>query len=188
VVAGAHPERELVTLAPSSRWIFISLPVIVLAAGALAFSVRGLLALLRAQTIATMALRARSSIALPSAGTYDLSVSGRLGTNDLAGLDFRLHDESGSAVPLRDVVMRVTRTSMSGRTTSQVRTFEAARGGRYVLDVTGIQEGSNPGNEIVIGRPAGLALVAWILAIVLSGALLILAIVASALSARASVR
>lgn len=77
--------------------------------------------------------------------------------------------------------MRVSRTSMSGRSTLQLRKFDAPHPGSYVLTVTGIREGSNPGNTIVIERPAGIALVGWILGVVLSGALLILSIVASAL-------
>jgi hypothetical protein len=168
-------------IVPSNRWLFLSIPALLFALGGLAFSIRGLLGLLRGKAVATVALRATSTIAIPSAGTYDLSVSGRLGTTDFAGVDFGLVDESGKAVPMRSVVMRVSTTSMSGRSTLQLRTFDAPRAGNYMLTVTGIREGSDPGNTIVIGRPAGLALVVWILGIVLSGVLLILSIVASAL-------
>ena len=111
-------------------------------------------------------------------------MSGRLGTTDFAGVDFEMLDPSGNAVALQDVSMRVSRTSMSGRSTLQLRTFDAPSAGNYVLNVPGVREGLDPGNTIIIGRPAGFAFVAWILAIVLSGALLILAIVASALGAK----
>lgn len=168
-------------LVPSNRWLFVSLPALLFALGMLAFGIRGLLGLLRGKTVATVTLRTQSTIAIPSAGPHDLSVSGRLGTTDFAGVDFQMHDESGGVVPMRPVVMRVSRTSMSGRSTLQLRQFDAPRPGNYVLTVTGIREGSDPGNTIVIGRPVGFALVGWILAIVLSGALLILSIVASAL-------
>jgi hypothetical protein len=168
-------------LVPGNRWLFISIPALLVALGVLVFSVRGLLGFLRGKTVTTVTLRTQSTIAIPSAGTHDLSVSGRLGTTDFAGVDFQMHDESGNAVPMRPVLMRVSGTSMSGRSTLQLRKFDAPRTGNYVLTVTGIREGSDPGNTIVIGRPAGFALVGWILAIVLSAALLILSIVASAL-------
>jgi hypothetical protein len=169
-------------IVPSNRWIFISIPALLVSLGALAFSVRGLLGLLRGKAVSTVPLRTQSTIAIPTAGTYDLSVSGRLGTTDFAGVDFQVHDESGSVVPMRTVVMRVSRTSMSGRSALQLRKFDAPHPGNYVLTVSGIREGSDPGNTIVIGRPAGFALVGWIVGIVLSGALLILSIVASALA------
>lgn len=165
-------------LVPGNRWLFISFLGLLVALGGLAFSIRGLLGLLRGKTVTTVTLRPRSTIAIPSAGTHDLSVSGRLGTADFAGVDFQMQDESGNAVPIRPVVMRVSGTSMSGRSTLQLRKFAAPRPGNYVLTVTGIREGSDPGNTIVIGRPVGFALVGSILAIVLSGALLILSIVA----------
>lgn len=168
-------------LVPSNRWLLISLPMLLIALGVLAFSIRGLLRLLRGRTVTSVTLGTQSTISIPSAGPYDLSVSGRLGTTDFAGVDFQMYDESGSAVPLRPVVMRVSSTSMSGRTTLQLRTFDAPRSGNYALTVTGIRAGSDPGNTIVIGRPAGGPLVGWILAIVFSGVLLILSIVASAL-------
>ena len=168
-------------IVPSNRWLFISLPALLFAFGALALGIRGLLGLLRGKAVSTVSLRAQSTISIPSAGTYDLSVAGQLGTTDFAGVDFQMHDESGTAVPMRSVVMRVSRTSMSGRSTLQLRKFDAPHPGNYVLTVTGIREGSNPGNTIVIERPAGIALVGWILGVVLSGALLILSIVASAL-------
>ena len=168
-------------IVPSNRWFFISLPALLVALGALAFSIRGLLGLLRGKAVSTVPLRAQSTIAIPSASTYDLSVSGKLGTTDFAGVDFQMHDASGTVVPMRTVVMRASRTSMSGRSTLQLRKFDAPHSGNYVLTVTGIREGSDPGNTIVIGRPAGFALVGWILGIVLSGALLIVSIVASAL-------
>ena len=168
-------------IALSNRWIFISLPALLVALGVLAFSVRGLLGLLRGKTVSTDSLRPQQTIAIPSAGTYDISVSGRLGTTDFAGVDFQMRDEAGTAIPMRTVVMRASRTSMSGRSTLQLRKFDAPRPGNYVLTITGIREGSDPGNTVVIGRPAGFALVGWILGIIFAGALLILSIVASAL-------
>ena len=168
-------------IVPSNRWFFISLPALLVALGALGFSIRGLLGLLRGKAVSTVPLRAQSTIAIPSAGTYDLSVSGQLGTTDFAGVDFQVHDESGTAVHMRSVVMRVSRTSMSGRSTLQLRKFDAPHPGNYILTVTGIREEPDPGNSIIIGRPAGIALVGWILGIVLSGTLLIGSIVASAL-------
>jgi hypothetical protein len=152
---------------PLTRWVFVTIPVFLVAVVLLGKTIRSLVRLTRDSPVASLPLLDEQSVELPP-GDYDLSIEGRIGTGDFAGLGYVLDDGSGLAVALRPVLFRARVNSFS-TARLQLRTFSIERAGRYRLRIAGLRGTESPDDRIVIGRGAGGALIARIVAIVILG-------------------
>jgi hypothetical protein len=164
-----------------SRWVFLTVPVFVLSATGLAFTIRGLLRTLSGSAVTSFPLHEEESFTLREPGTFDLYVEGKLGTTDFAGLKMELTDPGGRRVPLDQVLFRAHVSSFS-RSRLLVRSFTVSAPGSYTLRVTGIRSTASPDDRIVLAHPVRGAMILHILGIVALGCLTIGSMVASALA------
>lgn len=159
-------------MTPDPWWIAVSAPVFLLAVGLLIRIARSLIRTTRGSIVASLPLRERQVVALPSAGDFDLYVEGKRFSCDFAGLDFALADATGADVPLQGSLVR-TQVSSGSRVRLKVRSLRAPGAGDFTLAVTGIQPEQDPENRLVVARPFGAALVAHILGLIAVGLLVI---------------
>lgn len=146
-------------------WLALTVPVFVVAVVLLVLTVRSLIDVMRGSVVTSMPLRSEIRIALPRAGDYDLYVEGAFLSRDFGALEFSLADASGAPVALHPVLFR-TRVSSFSRVRLQLRHFEVAGAGTFMLRVTGIRENQDAENRIVIASPVTAKMVLHILAII----------------------
>ena len=164
------------------RWLVLTIPIFVGSVAMLAWTIRGLVREGDGAAVASLPVAERSEFTLDVAGEYDLSAEGRLGSRDFAAMEFELADRDGRAIPLHNVWVRSSRTSLSGRTRLQLRSFRIAQPGTLTLGVRGIAEAASTDDRVVIGRAVpGASL--RILGIALFGVLTIASLVGSILLA-----
>jgi len=165
-----------------SPWLVLTVPLFVVSVGLLVMTVRSLLRTVRTSVVASVPLEAAQTVDLREGGAYDLSVEGRPGTADFAGLDFTLTDSTGATVPMQRVLFR-TRVSGLSHMRLSVRSFTAGSPGRYTLRVSGgrIDRPHDSDDRIVFSRPVQVGMILHILALILFGAATVGSMVGSAL-------
>lgn len=136
------------------RWLALTLPVFLGSVVLLVWTVRGLVREAGAAAVVSLPVVERSEFTLAAAGVYNVWAEGRLGSRDLGALEFELLDGDGRQVPLHPVLVRSSRTSLSGRTRLQLRSFRIERPGLLTLRVRGVAAGASADDRIVIGRAA----------------------------------
>ena len=163
-------------------WLLLTLPVALLAAGLLAWTVRSLLRTVRGAVVLSVPMLPRQVVQFERAGQYALNVEADSLTALITGLEFTLVDtERRTAIPLRTAIMR-TRVSSLSRARREMYAFSISAPGSYVLRTKGADESLLAGHpSLVITRPFHGALVLHVLGLVASGALLIGSMVATGL-------
>jgi hypothetical protein len=172
--------------------LFVTVPVLVIAALALAKGIPALRAALHTDALAVLPLGSGATVDIREPGDLILSLRGPLGNRDFARAAFALRDAAGTPAPSRPIAMRAARTGLDGETDLSVRRFTLAAPGRYQLEVTGIDAGNgSAANRLVLSRPRGATLampVLWVVsaAVAALAALVFSAVVALAPAAPAS--
>jgi hypothetical protein len=163
-------------------WLLLTLPVAVVAMGALGWTIRSLLRTMRGAVVLSVPMMPRQVVRFEQPGEYALNIEADSQLAVIASLTFTLVDtERRTAVPLRTALVR-TRVSSFSRARRELYGFSIAAPGNYVLRVDGAAESlaaSHP--AVVITRPFHGALVLHVLGLVASGALMIGSIVATGL-------
>jgi hypothetical protein len=173
--------------------LFVTLPIMVLAALALAKGIPALRAALQTEELAVLPLASGGTVDCREPGDLVLSLRGALGSRDFAKASFALRDAAGTPAPSRLIAVRSARTGLNGETTRSVRRFTISAPGSYQLEVTGIDAGSgSAGSRLVLSRPGGTAMalpVLWVVsaAVVLLASLVFSAVVAFAQTAPAPI-
>lgn len=166
--------------------LLITLPLMVAAGIALAKGVPALTAVLQQEELANLPLAPAGTVDIPKAGEVVLSLRGALGSRDFAQTSFTLRDANGQTVSSSIIVMRSSRTTLTGETTLAIRRFSVATAGRYQLEVSGLTSDDQSGqSRLILSKAAGSNLtlrVLWVVgaAVVLLAALAFSAIVAFA--------
>jgi hypothetical protein len=163
-------------------WLLLTLPVALVAAGVLGWTVRSLLRTVRGAVVLSVPMMPRQVVQFERPGEYSLNVEADSLTALITGLKFTLVDtERRTAIPLRTAIMR-TRVSSFSRARRELYAFSIAAAGSYVLRAEGADESLLAGHpSLVITRPFHGALVLHVLGLVASGALLIGSMVATGL-------
>jgi hypothetical protein len=155
--------------------LFVTVPVLVIAALALAKGIPALRAALQTEELAVLPLASGGTVDIREPGELVLSLRGALGSRDFAKASFALRDAAGTPAPSRLIVVRSARTRLDGETTLSVRRFTISSPGSYQLEVTGIDAGSGSAmSRLVLSRPGG-ATLAFPLLWVVSAAVALLA-------------
>ena len=102
-------------------WLIPLIPLGLCSVWLLSRTIRSLAMDLRESTILTVPMAPSQTLTLCQKGPLDLFVEARRGTN-LSGLDFALRSETGTAIPLQHVVLRMTVSGLS-RVRLQVRSL-----------------------------------------------------------------
>jgi hypothetical protein len=145
-----------------------------------AFSIAGLVRLLRTSVLARLPVLTEQDVTIAAAGTLVLCVEmPQLGSH-FADVDFALRDEAGRDVPSAPIVFRAKVGSLS-RVRITVRSFEIPRAGRYRLAASGLAGRDMRDTAIVLTRPFAAAMTLRILGIVLGGIALVGGFVLTAL-------
>lgn len=134
---------------------------------------------LQESKVLTVPMAASQTLTLRQKGALDLYLEGRRGAS-LSGLDFELRTETGSAIPLKHVVLRTTVSGLS-HVRLKVRSLYLPHDGSFILDISGLREGADPRNRIVFARPVGGLVVRHVLALIGLGFLLMGSLVGSVL-------
>jgi hypothetical protein len=152
----------------------LALALLALGAAAvlLALAIRSLIGTVRSSAVASIPLQAEQRFALPRAGEYELYGEGQFLSRDFGALEFSLHDVEGRGIPLEPVYFR-TKVASFSRVRLQLRSFEVAAAGSYVLRVRGIREGQDAASRIVIATPVTGRIVLHVLAMVGLGLVLL---------------
>ncbi len=161
--------------------LFVTLPVMALAAVALTKGIPALRAALATEEVAALPLANVGTVAIREPGDLILSLRGALGSRDFAGASFTLRDASGAPAPSRLIVVRSARTGLDGATTLSVRRFTISAPGNYRLEVSGVAAGSVSANSrLVLSRPGGMPLALRLLWVVGAAVGLLASLVLSA--------
>jgi hypothetical protein len=165
---------------PSRQWLAVLVPLFGIALWFLGRTIRSLIQTTRGSVIASLPAVAEQPVALAEAGSFTLSIEGRRFSTDFRGGDFSLADSNGHSIPMEVVLIRSAVQSV-GRVRLTVRRFNITQPGSYTLRATGLAEGQDTGNRLVVGRPIGGAIVLHVLGIVVSGIFVIASLVGSIL-------
>lgn len=164
--------------------LFITLPVLFLAAFALLKGIPKLASAMHVKAMADFPLASGGTVEVAEAGELILSLHGKLGGTDFATASFVLRDAAGTTVPSSMILVRSSRTGMDGRTTLAVRRFAVPAPGRYRLETTGIDVAKVSGDSrLVLTRPGGASLLGRILWVVAAAVALIASLVFSSIVA-----
>jgi hypothetical protein len=167
---------------PLSRsWLFVTLPVAVIAIVLLAMTALRLARTVRASVVARVPLRPDQRIAFDVAGRLVVHLEGGRLTTRPSGLQLALTADDGTPVPLQRVVVR---SRVSSTSSVRVALYDAVlpTAGTYTLHADGVDApDAQAGRAIVFTRPISGALVGHILALVVLGVALIGSIVVTGL-------
>jgi hypothetical protein len=161
-------------------WVAATAPVFVLSVYLLARTIGSLTRTVRGSVVLSVPVREEQSVQFDAANSYLLNVEGKRFTTDFAGYRFSMTDPAGRELRLDPVLMRTAVTSFS-RVRLEINQFTIPAPGAYTLRVHGIRPAQDPENRIVFTRPIGGAIVGYVLALVLLGALTIGSLVGSIL-------
>ncbi|MEZ5444544.1 MAG: ankyrin repeat domain-containing protein [Gammaproteobacteria bacterium] len=158
--------------------LFITLPVLFIAAFALLKGIPKLMSAMHVEAIADLPLTSGGTVEVAEAGELILCLRGKLGGIDFATATFTLRDAAGAAVPSSMILVRASRTGMDGRTTLAVRRFAVPAAGRYQIDVAGIDAAKvSSDSRLLLTRPSGTPLRGSVLWVVAAAVALLLSIV-----------
>lgn len=158
-----------------TTWLLATVPAALAGAVLLAVAIRGLVRALRVEPLARLAVAAEQPFTLSAPGPVTLSVEGPLFTTKFSTLDFAVVESaSGRTLPMRMILFRRNDTTLGGTTRLALRRFTSERTGAHVLRIGGLDPSADYGGcAIVLARPSGGLLPAWIVGVV-AGALLLL--------------
>lgn len=163
--------------------LFISLPVLLIAAFALLKGVPKLISALNVKAMADFPLASGGAVEVAEAGELILSLRGRLGGTDFAAASFVLRDTAGAEMPSSTILIRSSRTGMDGKTTLAVRRFAVPAAGRYRLEVGGIDAAKVSGDSrLLLTRPGGTPLIGLVLWVVAAAVVLLASFVFSSIA------
>lgn len=163
--------------------LFVTLPIMAIAALGLASGIPSLRSALQTEEVAVLPLGSGGAVDILEAGELVLSLRGSAGSRDFANASFVLRDAAGHPVPSTMIAMRSVRTRLSGETTLSVRRFAVPAPGRYRLEIAGVDAGKISDNSrVVLSRPGGLRLALRVLWVVSAAAALLAGIVFSAVA------
>lgn len=150
--------------------------------GLLLWSIRHMLAMLKASELVRVPLQPDQELTFSSSGPAVLCVEGPLFTRRFAGLEFNLQTEYGQLVPVRKHWF-CAKSSGFAKIRMQLQTYQLPHPGRYRLriDSLGERQTNDAEHAIVFIRPHLAATVGYILAILFAAWLLIGGIVMFAL-------
>lgn len=164
--------------------LFVTLPVMAIAALALAKGIPSLRTALQTEEMAVLPLASGGTVDIRETGELVLSLRGTLGSRDFARASFVLRDAAGNPAPSSLIAMRSVRTRLNGETTLSVRRFTVSTPGRYQIEVAGVDPGSVSGNSrLVLSRPGGATLAFRVLWVVSAAVALLAGIAFSAVAA-----
>lgn len=163
-------------------WLLLILPVAVVAAAALAWTVRSLVRTVRGAVVLTVPPLPEQTIRFEAPGEYALNIEADSLSAVVAGLRFSLLDEQrGTELDLRKAIMR-TRVSSFSRARLELYVVTIAQPGSYLLRVEGAGESLSASHpSIVFTRRFHVALVLHVLALIACGALVVGSLVATGL-------
>lgn len=163
-------------------WLVLTVPVAVVAIGALTWTVRSLIRTVRGSVVLSVPAVPEQPVRFSEAGRYSLNARASSRLTSVAGLRFSLEDAaSGRQVPLDRTLVRTTVSSASG-VRLELYGFTIVVPGTYLLRIQGEGPDAAAGLAIVFTRRYTPALVLHVLAIVALGALFIGSLVATALA------
>lgn len=158
--------------------LFITLPVLFIAAFALLKGVPKLISAMQVKALADFPLTSGGTVEITEAGALILSLRGKLGATDFASATFALRDATGTAVPSSTILMRSSRTGLDGKTTLAVRRFAVPAAGRYQLEVAGIDAAKvSADSRLLLTRPSGTSLIGRVLWVIAAAVALLASIV-----------
>lgn len=163
--------------------LFLTIPLLLIAAFALLKGIPKLMTAKHVEAIADFPLTSGGAVEVAEAGEVILSLRGRLGSTDFASATFTLRDAAGVAVPSSMIIMRASRTGMDGRTTLAVRRFALPAPGRYSLEAAGIDAAkASADSRLVLTRPGGAAMFGRVLWVVAAAVALLVGLVFSSVA------
>lgn len=156
-------------------WLLATVPAGLAGAVLFAVALRGLVRVLRLEPLARLSIAAEQPFTLSAAGPVTLSVEGPLFSTKFGALDFSVVESaSGRPLPMRMILFRRNDTTLGGTTRLALRRFTAERPGAHVLRIGGLEPSADYADcAIILARPSGGMLPAWIVGVV-AGALLLL--------------
>ncbi len=167
----------------SRSWVYLTLPVALIAIGLLTWTALSLLRTVRRAVVMSLPIAREQEISFNEAGEYSLNLETGSLKSAPTDLQFGLRAANGGAqVSLHRAVFR-TKVSSFSRARLELSTFSLPSAGKYLLSIDG-PETSRLNNDvnIVITRPIGGPLVSYVLALVFVGVCLIGALVVSGLA------
>ena len=167
----------------SRSWLILTVPLALTALVLLSLTVSSLMRTVRRSVVASLPVRADQRVQFAEAGAYSLSFESSSPARIIAGLQFVLSSaDNGSEVALLRTVFR-TRVSSFSRTKLELFSFTLPAPGTYRLHLAGTRPSMDSDDTIVFARRVQGLVVAHILALVVVGALVIGAFVATGIAA-----
>jgi hypothetical protein len=158
----------------SRSWLFLTIPVAIVAIALLALAARSLIRTVRAAVVATVPVRAEQQLVIGSDGDFALDLEAPLLGRVPTTMRFYLsHSASQSPVTLYPIAFRTEVSSMS-RARLELYSFRLPAPGTYTLRIDGIDPSVDYSRHaVLITRRYVGALVLHVLALVALGVVLI---------------
>jgi hypothetical protein len=168
-------------MAVSRFWLLITVPLFALGVFAIVRLAVGLVRFTREAIVVSLPVLAEQRVMLPMSQRYSVLMQGKMGERGLADHRVSVADANGRDVPVTPVYVRSSATSMDGTVRLEVASFSASAG-QHTIRVVGVDPARNyANNRVVIARSGRGQLGVRIVALVLTSAATLGALVGSSL-------
>ena len=159
-------------------WIWLGVPVIVIALAALGMLIAGVVVLVKKSTLSRMPLAERQEVQFAEAGRVVLIMEGPHLSRRYKQVGFELSGIDGEKIEGRTALFHA-RSSGIARARMELLTYDIPRPGRYLLRMTGLgaPQESDVQHAILFARPHLAQSIAYVLGIILASGVFIASLV-----------
>ena len=159
-------------------WIWLGVPVMVIALTALGILIVGVVGLVKRATLSRMPLAERQEVQFAEAGRVVLIMEGPHLSSRFRHINFELNGIDGDRVEGRTALFHA-RSSGFSKARMELVKYDIPRPGRYLLRMTGLgaPQANDVHHEILFARPHLGQSVAYVLGIILASGLFIASLV-----------
>ena len=159
-------------------WIWLGVPVIVIALAALGTLIAGVVGLVKKSTLSRMPLAERQEVQFAEAGRVVLIMEGPHLSRRFAQISFELNGIDGERIEGRRALFHA-RSSGISKARMELLKYDIPRPGRYMLRMTGLgaPQANDVNHEILFASPHLARSVGYVLGIILASGVLITSLV-----------
>jgi hypothetical protein len=159
-------------------WIWLGVPVIVIALAALGMLIAGVVVLVKKSTLSRMPLAERQEVQFAEAGRVVLIMEGPQLSRRYKQVGFELSGTGGEKIEGRRALFHA-RSSGISKARMELLTYDIPRPGRYLLRMTGLgaPQANDIEHAILFARPHLAQSVGYVLGIILASGVFIVSLV-----------
>jgi len=159
-------------------WIWLGVPVMVIALTALGMAIAGVVGLVKRSTLLRVPLAERQEVRFAEAGRVVLIMEGPHLSSRFRRVDFELSGIDGDKIEGQRALFRA-RSSGISKARMELLKYDIPRPGRYILRMTGLgaPQANDVNHAILFARPHLAQSVGYVLGIILASGIFIVSLV-----------